>query len=107
MAQALRESQLFAASTSHDPCAPSLLLDAYRPGEYGGTGHLAADPVALAVKGAVPRLMLAGGLNSENVAARAAAVQPWGVDVASGVEGDTPGRKDHGKVRDFVAAVKK
>lgn len=106
VAQALRESQLFAASTSHDPRAPSLLLDAYRPGEYGGTGHLAADPVALAVKGAVPRLMLAGGLTPENVAERVAAIQPWGVDVASGVEGDNPGMKDQTKIRAFIEAAR-
>ena len=50
--------------------------------------------------------MLAGGLTPENVAARIAAVQPWGVDVASGVEGDTPGRKDVIKVKAFLQAAK-
>ncbi|MBC8099869.1 MAG: phosphoribosylanthranilate isomerase, partial [Armatimonadetes bacterium] len=84
---------------------PSLLVDAHHPGQYGGTGLPADDAIALAAKACVPRLMLAGGLTPENVAARIAAVQPWGVDVASGVESGTPGIKDLGKMRAFVAAA--
>ncbi len=53
------------------------------------------------------RLMLAGGLTPDNVGARAAALRPWGVDVASGVEDGTPGRKDADKMRAFVEAVKR
>lgn len=105
--QVERDVQHFAADNSDDVRAPSLLLDAYKPGEYGGTGHQAADPVALAVKAAVPRLMLAGGLTPENVAERIALVQPWGVDVASGVEGDTPGLKDHTRMVAFIRAAKR
>jgi phosphoribosylanthranilate isomerase len=85
---------------------PSILLDASVPGQYGGTGQTAADEVVHIVKAGVPRLMLAGGLTPENVAERVAAVQPWGVDVASGVEGDTPGRKDANKVREFIWAAR-
>ena len=86
--------------------APSLLLDAYHPKLRGGTGEQASTEVAVAVKEQVPRLMLAGGLTPDNVAERIKAIGPWGVDVASGVEGDTPGRKDAAKVQAFVEAVR-
>lgn len=105
-AEALDDARYFASGASPSERIPSLLLDAYNPALYGGTGETAAEDVALAVKGETPRLMLAGGLTPENVAARAAAIQPWGVDVASGVEGETPGRKDAAKIRAFVTAVK-
>jgi len=60
----------------------------------------------LAVKERVPRMMLAGGLNPDNVAERVKAIQPWGVDVASGVEDGTPGLKDEAKIKAFIEAVK-
>jgi phosphoribosylanthranilate isomerase len=84
---------------------PALLVDAYAPHAYGGTGQRADWTAAAAVARRVPRLLLAGGLAPENVAAAVRAVQPWGVDVASGVE-QAPGRKDHARVRAFVAAAK-
>jgi phosphoribosylanthranilate isomerase len=49
--------------------------------------------------------ILAGGLTPENVAEAIATARPDAVDVASGVE-STPGKKDPGKVRSFVAAAK-
>lgn len=85
---------------------PSILLDASVPGQYGGTGHTASDEVVQIIKEGVPRLMLAGGLTPENVAERVAVVRPWGVDVASGVEGGMPGHKDAGKVREFIWAAR-
>ncbi len=88
-----------------DDRVPSLVLDAYHPKLYGGTGEQASTEVALAVKDAVPRLMLAGGLKPANVAERVAAVMPWGVDVASGVESE-PGRKDPRKTANFIEAAK-
>lgn len=92
------------APTSEE--APSLLVDAYNPKLYGGTGETTSVEVALALKREVTRLMLAGGLNPANVAERVRAIRPWAVDVASGVESGTPGIKDERKVREFIAAVR-
>ncbi len=89
-----------------DERAPSLLLDAFNPKLYGGTGETASLSIAGAVKTAAPRMMLAGGLNPANVAQRVRTIQPWGVDVASGVEAGTPGIKDEAKVRAFIEAVR-
>ncbi|MFW5691096.1 MAG: phosphoribosylanthranilate isomerase [Chloroflexota bacterium] len=89
-----------------DEHLPSLLLDAYHPTLRGGTGSSAAADVVQAVKAGVPRLMLAGGLDPENVGAQVAQFQPWGVDVASGVEDDTPGVKNADKVRAFIQAAR-
>ncbi|MFN8374557.1 MAG: phosphoribosylanthranilate isomerase [Anaerolineae bacterium] len=104
-AQALDDANYYSAQFPKDERIPSLLLDAYHPKLYGGTGEQASTQVALAVKAQVPRLMLAGGLTPDNVASRVQAIQPWGVDVASGVE-ISEGKKDSGKVRAFVAAAK-
>lgn len=84
---------------------PAWLMDAYDPAAYGGTGRRADWHVAGELARRYPGLLLAGGLTPENVAAAVAAVQPWGVDVSSGVEA-SPGRKDPAKVRAFVAAVR-
>jgi phosphoribosylanthranilate isomerase len=87
------------------PPAPQLLLDAYHPGAYGGTGQQADWSLAATVAQATPRLLLAGGLTAANVQSAIAAVAPWGVDVGSGVEA-SPGRKDHAQVRAFIANAK-
>lgn len=106
LSEALDDAAYFAQFGAVDERAPSLLVDAYNPTLYGGTGEQASAEVAIAVREQTPRLMLAGGLTPENVAARIAAVNPWGVDVASGVEGEMPGRKDAAKVAAFVATAK-
>jgi phosphoribosylanthranilate isomerase len=80
------------------------LIDGYVSGQAGGTGR-AIDADILDVLPPVPRLILAGGLNPVNVAARVARVRPWMVDVASGVE-SSPGRKDPEKVAAFVRAAR-
>jgi phosphoribosylanthranilate isomerase len=81
-----------------------VLVDARVEGTLGGTGHTFDWTL---VKGLASRrrLVLAGGLTPANVAAAIASVQPWCVDVASGVE-SAPGVKDMEKVRAFVEAAR-
>jgi phosphoribosylanthranilate isomerase len=86
------------------PVPPAWLIDAFQPGRYGGTGQTADWSLAAGLAQRAP-ILLAGGLNPENAAQAVARVQPWGVDVASGVE-SAPGRKDPGKMAAFVAAAR-
>jgi phosphoribosylanthranilate isomerase len=105
--EAVEDAAYFAPHSPTDARFPSLLLDAFHPDLYGGTGQQASVEVAHAVLERTPRLMLAGGLTPENVGDRVTATQPWAVDVASGVEiDDQPGKKDAGKVRAFIQAAK-
>lgn len=100
----LADAYLPHAPTSED--MPTLLLDAWHPALYGGSGETASVAVARALVERTPRLMLAGGLTPGNVAGRVADISPWGVDVASGVEGVVKGRKDVEKMRAFVEAAR-
>lgn len=80
------------------------LLDAFSDDAYGGTGQVVDWGLAReAARGAT--VVLAGGLTPENVGQALRAVQPYGVDVSSGVE-VAPGKKDHEKVRAFLRAVR-
>jgi len=81
------------------------LLDAYAPGKPGGTGATFNWDLALEAQKFGRPIFLAGGLTPENVAAAVRKVQPFGVDVSSGVE-SAPGKKDHDKIRQFIAAAR-
>ncbi len=85
----------------------TVLLDAYCPGEYGGSGESFDWELGRRLVVAQPgyRVVLAGGLTSENVARAVAGVRPAAVDVASGVE-SAPGIKDVEQVRAFVRAAR-
>lgn len=104
--EAVAMAERYAPAAPHDERAPSLLVDAYHPALRGGTGEQAGVEVAQAVMVRVPRLMLAGGLTPENVAERVAAINPWAVDTASGVESGDPRRKDGSKVEAFINSVR-
>ncbi len=99
------------AGWSGYPCE-ALLLDAHRPGSYGGTG-LALDWASLpalaetarGTDGGPKRWLLAGGLTPDNVREAIVSCRPFGVDVASGVE-SAPGKKDPRKVADFIQRAK-
>lgn len=82
----------------------AFVLDAYREGEYGGTGQTFDWNLAVAAK-AHGRIILAGGLTPENVAEAIRRVRPFAVDVSSGIEGPVKGIKDHGKIRAFIQAA--
>ena len=84
---------------------PLLQLDTPHGRLYGGTGETGDWAIAAAVAARLPGLMLAGGLTPDNVASAVAAVRPFAVDVAGGVE-SAPGVKDAARVRAFVANAK-
>ena len=86
----------------------AVLIDAYRPGAYGGTGDRAdwSEVVRWSAQRAGLPLVLAGGLTPDNVAEAVQAVRPAAVDTASGVE-SSPGRKDAALVGQFVAAARR
>jgi phosphoribosylanthranilate isomerase len=85
----------------------TVLLDSAGAGEFGGSGRTFPWGIARNFIQANPhlRVILAGGLTPENVAEAMALVRPFGVDVTSGVE-STPGRKDHSRMRAFIAATR-
>ena len=86
--------------------AGTILLDAYHPDKLGGSGETFDWDLACEAKARFRKpIILAGGLTSENVQDALAAVQPYAVDVSSGVEAE-PGVKDHGKMRAFIRAVR-
>ena len=83
-----------------------LLLDTYKPGQYGGTGEAFVwEHLSHLLARWMRRLILAGGLTPYNVAEAVRALRPWAVDVASGVE-SAPGRKDPEKLRAFITNAK-
>ncbi len=82
------------------------LLDACSAEKPGGTGEKFNWDLALEAQKFGRAIFLAGGLTPENVADAVRRVRPFGVDVSSGVE-SAPGKKDHQKIRDFIAKVRK
>lgn len=83
------------------PCAQGLLLDAFVEG-YGGGGE--TFDWSLIPSGLPLPLILSGGLHAGNVAEAVRCVQPWAVDVSSGVEA-AKGIKDADRITEFVAGV--
>lgn len=81
------------------------LLDSYVADKPGGTGEKFNWELARQAQGLGRPVFLAGGLNPDNVAEAVRLVQPYAVDVSSGVE-IRPGKKDHGKVKAFIGAAK-
>jgi phosphoribosylanthranilate isomerase len=83
----------------------AFLLDSYRDGVRGGTGVTFDWHLAVVAK-TFGKVILAGGLTPENVAEAVKLVQPYGVDVAGGVEKEK-GIKDHVKIKKFINEVRR
>jgi phosphoribosylanthranilate isomerase len=83
----------------------AFLLDSYREGQRGGTGETFDWHLAVVAK-TFGRIILAGGLTPENVGEAVKLVQPYGVDVAGGVEREK-GIKDHAKMKKFITEVRR
>ena len=84
----------------------AFLLDTYSPHEIGGTGQVFNWEIAVEAR-KFSRIILAGGLNPDNIEEAIQIVQPYGVDVSSGVEGKQKGKKDHKKLRLFIEKARK
>jgi phosphoribosylanthranilate isomerase len=104
--KALRIAKSADASQAAEFSTPNVLIDASVPGAFGGTGRQLDLALAREIVERYPRLrvILAGGLTPENVREAARVVQPFAVDVASGVESN-PRRKDAGRIAAFIRAV--
>jgi phosphoribosylanthranilate isomerase len=101
---AMEQAHTFA----QDPAVDAVLVDSRSATAVGGTGITYDWNVAartLFKKESARKLIAAGGLSPDNVAEAIATLEPWGVDVVSGVEA-APGRKDPDKVRAFVAKAR-
>lgn len=82
----------------------AILFDKRSDDMYGGTGK-SFDWSILRGANFGKRVILSGGLSAENVEEAVGIVRPYAVDVSSGVE-DSPGRKNHLKIRQFIQAVR-
>ena len=85
--------------------AYAFLLDGYLPGGLPGGNGMVFDWSHARRAGEFGKVIVAGGLNSRNVAAAISQAEPWGVDVCSGVESE-PGRKDPNLIREFIHAAR-
>lgn len=83
----------------------AFLLDTYVPGQRGGTGLAFDWHLALEAK-RFGRVILAGGLNPDNVVAAITTAKPYAVDASSGLE-EKPGTKDHEKMARFIQTVRR
>jgi len=99
----IQNAESLAALESYQTDA--FLLDAHSKSGLGGTGETFNWDLAVEAQKFGKPIFLAGGLTPENVAEAVRKVQPFAVDVSSGVE-SAPGKKDAAKVRAFIAATK-
>jgi len=100
------DESALAAALRFEPLADALRLDSRTPDRIGGTGQTHDWSISRRiVEQARKPVILADGLNPENVAAAVVQVRPYGVDVNTGVKG-LDGTKDEGRVRAFVECAR-
>lgn len=104
LAEAQAEAEWY-VPPQRDPHHPALLIDTHHPTLRGGTGTIGDWSMSAQLAQQIPGLMLAGGLNAENVGSAVRQVMPFAVDVASGVE-SSPGIKNHRLLRRFIENAK-
>lgn len=101
--KALRVDPDFSVDHLNDYGPWAFLLDAYRPNQYGGTGETAPwDRIRDWTDD--HRIILAGGLNPDNVRDAFRTVEPWGLDVNSGVENES-NKKDRDAIEQLLAGI--
>lgn len=98
----VKDEEILRSITRYHACA--YLLDSFSPDARGGTGRTFNWDIAVRAK-KFGKIILSGGLTPENVAEAISVVQPFAVDVSSGVE-SSPGKKDRGKIRAFIEAAR-
>ncbi len=98
----VRQASDVVASCLRFPGALAILLDSYKPGVPGGTGE--TFDWSLIPETPPKPIILAGGLEPENVASAIIQIRPFAVDISGGVEA-SKGIKDHCKIEEFVNEV--
>jgi phosphoribosylanthranilate isomerase len=101
----VKDEEIFTQMPAYAGATQAFLLDTYKPGTPGGTGEIFDWELALRAR-QYGFIILAGGLNPDNVAEAIKIARPAAVDVASGVEA-APGKKDPEKLRAFIEAVRR
>jgi phosphoribosylanthranilate isomerase len=103
--KAIHMNETFQVNSLQNYPVSAFLLDAYSPTEFGGTGRVFNWSQAAGAD-AFGHIILAGGLNPDNVPAAIEELHPFAVDVSSGIEAE-PGKKDYASMRRFVEAVQR
>jgi phosphoribosylanthranilate isomerase len=101
--KAFRVDEHFNAEKLEEFPTSAYLLDTYVKGTRGGTGKTFDWDIAVKAK-AFGQIILAGGLSTENIGEAIKKVQPYGVDISSGVE-SLPGKKDKRKLQGLFNAI--
>ena len=99
-------SDTFDVETAHAYEVQAIMLDTKHNTLRGGTGRVFDWSVAQRAAATIPRLFLAGGLSPENIENAVEMVRPYAVDACSALE-DSPGKKNHERMRVFVNTVRR